>query len=71
VTVDYPINMDPPIVYDLTLDDQEEKKLCKIQAVVERERRVDDDDHNNNNRNLARWVKRHVVHGQAFRFEWK
>jgi hypothetical protein len=59
-TIDYPDGMDPPTVYDVNME-SEEKKRFKIQPVIEKK---------DNARISARWVKRDVIQGQSFRFEW-
>jgi hypothetical protein len=53
--------MDPPIVYELNLENEDQKKRCRIQPIIRRT-----EDHHN----IAKWVKRDIVQGQSFRFEW-
>jgi hypothetical protein len=61
MSIDYPPGMDPPIVYELNLENEDQKKRCRIQPIIRRT-----EDHHN----IAKWVKRDIVQGQSFRFEW-
>ena len=61
MSIDYPIEMDCPVVYELNLENEEQKKRSRIQPTIRR---------TENNRNIAKWVKRDIIQGQSFRFEW-
>jgi hypothetical protein len=61
ISIDYPIEMDCPVAYELNLENEEQKKRSRIQPTIRS---------TENNRNIAKWVKRDIVQGQSFRFEW-
>lgn len=63
VTIDYPKEMAPPIVYDVNLETDEVKRY-KRQPVVEKRKG------NKKDRNFARWTKKDIIRGQSFKFEW-
>jgi hypothetical protein len=65
VTIEYPSSMSTPVAYEVNLETDEVIK-CKIQPAVEKMKGP-----NNNKRNIVRWVRREIVKGQSFRFEWK
>jgi hypothetical protein len=67
VTIEYPAYMSPPVVYEVNLETDEVIK-CKIQPTVEK---IKVNNSSNTKRSIARWVKREIIKGQSFRFEWK
>jgi hypothetical protein len=60
VTVDYPLIMDPPVVYSVNLKTNK-RRLCKTQPVVEKKGNI---------RNIARWEDQEIVQGECFMFKW-
>ena len=67
VTIEYPDYMSPPVVYEVNLETDEVIK-CKIQPTVEK---IKVNTSSNTKLSKARWVKREIIKGQSFRFEWK
>jgi hypothetical protein len=67
VTIEYPSHVSPPVAYEVNLETDEVIK-CRIQPTVEKIKKVST---SNGKRSIARWVKRNVIQGQSFRFEWK
>ena len=67
VTIEYPTYMSPPVVYEVNLETDEVIR-CKIQPTVEK---IKVNNSSNTKRSIARWVKREIIKGQSFRFEWK
>jgi predicted DNA binding CopG/RHH family protein len=62
LTVDYPSNMDDPVVYEVHLEN-EQLKRSRIQPTIQ-QRGLGDC------RKFARWVRRDIGQGQSFRFQW-
>jgi hypothetical protein len=60
VTVDYPLIMDPPVVYNINLKNNK-RKLCKTQPIVERKGNI---------RNIAKWEAKNIALGDCFGFKW-
>jgi hypothetical protein len=67
VTIEYLSYMSPPVVYEVNLETDEVIK-CKIQPTFEKITKVNN---GKSKRSLARWIKRDIIQGQSFRFEWK
>jgi hypothetical protein len=67
VTIEYPSHLSPPVAYEVNLETDEMVK-CRVQPTIESVKKVST---SNGKRNIARWVKRNIVQGQSFRFEWK
>jgi hypothetical protein len=67
VTIEYPDYMSSPVVYEVNLETDEVIK-CKIQPTVEK---IKVNTSSNTKLSKARWVKREIIKGQSFRFEWK
>jgi hypothetical protein len=61
VTVDYPLIMDPPVVYNVNLKNNR-RKLCKTQPIVEKKGNI---------RNIAKWEAQNIVQGECFSFKWE
>jgi predicted DNA binding CopG/RHH family protein len=61
ISIDYPKGVDPPVAYELNLENEDQKRRCRIQPTITR---------TEDNRNIARWVRRDIIQGQSFRFEW-
>jgi len=60
VTVDYPLIMDPPVVYSVN-QKTNKRKLFRTQPVVEKKGNI---------RNIARWEDQDIVQGECFMFKW-
>ena len=58
--------MSSPVAYEVNLETDEVIK-CRIQPTVKKMRNSNDNDQ----RSMARWVKKDIIQGQSFRFEWK
>ena len=58
--------MSPPVAYEVNLETDEVIK-CKVQPTVENMKKISN---SNSKRSIARWIKRDVIQGQSFRFEW-
>jgi hypothetical protein len=59
VNIDFPANAKPPVLYEVSLE-TEEKKKSKTQPSLAK----------NAGRLVGKWVKKDVVPGTSFRFEW-
>jgi hypothetical protein len=68
VTIEYPAYMSPPVAYEVNLETDEVVK-CKIQPTVDKMKKANNN--SNYKRSIVRWVKREIIKGQSFRFEWK
>jgi hypothetical protein len=66
-TIEYPAYKSPPVVYEVNLETDEAIK-CNIQPTVEK---IKVNNSSNTKRSIARWLKREIIKGQSFRFEWK
>lgn len=60
VTVDYPLTMNPPLVYNVNLKNKR-RRLCKTQPIVEKKGNI---------RNIAKWEAQNIVQGDCFSFNW-
>jgi hypothetical protein len=67
VKIDYPSYMSPPVVYEVNLETDEVIRY-KTQPTVERIKKTRI---GKGKRNIATWMKRDIIQGQSFRFEWK
>lgn len=61
--MDYPASMKPPVVYEISLEN-EVKKRSKVQPTIEKRVRSGE------KRCIARWARKDVTPGQSFSFEW-
>jgi hypothetical protein len=67
VTIEYPSQMNPPVAYEVNLETDEVIK-CRVQPTIKNMKKLSI---GNGKHSIARWIKRDIVQGQSFRFEWK
>ncbi|MGC2382946.1 MAG: adenylate/guanylate cyclase domain-containing protein [Nitrososphaeraceae archaeon] len=66
VTIEYPPRMATPVVYEVNIETDEVIK-CRTQPILDTRSKASGD---KKRRIVAKWVRRDIIQGQSFRFQW-